>query len=256
MMKLIGGVVAIIAVAAVGYFLYQVDKQATEAIEENTSGISGVKTVPEDQSSLSATAIQTETIPAEIPDEIDDSQVENMLADVERIEARVKDDMARLSADELVREQSAKPEQALFNIVTQPEVIPAPPNMEGIIPSQWIELDATAMQTLERGSRFELPAVGKNAYQVVIADKKTLWNGDSSIKGKVYDEAGESFPLILSVGASTSYMSYSTPEGSFEAELREGKGAIYSVSEIDRITENGKYEDVIQDIRVMRKNAN
>lgn len=250
MIKIIGGLVGAMAIAVVAYFLYQTDKQASEAIQENASFS---RPVVESEPAQAVMETEKELLPTEIPENLDDAQVQDMLADVERMEVLVKADITTIAANEPMDEKPVKAEQALFNIVAQPETVPAPPNMEGIVASQWIELDATAMQTLQRGSRFEIPAVGKNVYQVVIADKKTLWNGDSSIKGKVYDETGESFPMILSVGTNTSYMTYSTPEGSFEAELKDGQGAIYSVSEIDRITENGKHEDVIQDIREMRK---
>jgi hypothetical protein len=253
MIKIIGGLASAVAIAAMAYFLYQTDKQASDAIQEDVSVTTGVNTIIENKPIQAVTDVEKNALPTEIPDNLDDVQVQAMLVDIERMEALVKEDIATIAASGSMDDKPVVAEQALFNIVAQPETIPAPPNMEGIVASQWIELDVAAMQTLQKGSRFEIPAVGKNAYQVVIADKKTLWNGDSSIKGKVYDETGESFPLILSVGTNTSYMSYSTPEGSFEAELKDGQGAIYSVSEIDRITENGKHEDVIQDIREMRK---
>jgi len=129
--------------------------------------------------------------------------------------------------------------------------------IDGLSPQAIISLGDNWLNNIQIGKEFLLPDVKndhkekeiESGYTAKITHKVPLWNGDYLIKALIYtDEAKtekQALPLIMSVGEQMAYMSYSTKEGSYEAELTNGLGEIYAVNDMDRVMENGKHDDVI-----------
>lgn len=134
--------------------------------------------------------------------------------------------------------------------------------IDWVSPQAVISLGDNWLDNIQIGKELVLPNVKndhkKSDYTAKITHKVPLWNGDHLIKALIYtDEAKtekQAFPFIMSVGEQVSYMSYSTKDGSYEAEITNGFGEIYAVNDMDRVMENGKHDDVIDEIRDIRRN--
>lgn len=105
---------------------------------------------------------------------------------------------------------------------------------EGVEPVQIIQIDTSALESMSEGDYFKFPTINNKQYEVIVSKKKTLWNGDLSIRGTLQGDDGDTFPVVLSSGTNTTFASFSTPEGSFELEAFGNVGGLYSVNDMDK----------------------
>lgn len=148
---------------------------------------------------------------------------------------------------------------------------------EWLAPKALVSLGKDWLDNVHIGGEFALPSLPNTSpntpntsemsaeidYVAQVTHKTELWNGDYLIKARVHkatlnDQAKtdkNALPLLIAMNTETgtAYMSYATHEGSYEAELQDGLGELYAVNDIDRATEQGKYDDVIHDIRDIRQ---
>lgn len=240
MIKIIIGLLTVIIIAGIAGHFWQQSQQDTDAVSQQ---IETKTAIPDSaQASVETTSVPTVHEAAHI-EEIDRK--------IKQIEAEVNEDKQSLKQfeDEQQAYRGQRAEiKALINMVAPISAVEQDGIAAKMAAKTWIALDLDQLAEAKQGDQFDLPPVDGQAYQAIITQKKTLWNGDQSLRAKIYSPNGEPYPLIMSANPQNGFLTYSTPQGTFEANLKDGVGAVYSVSDIDRATENGKHNDVI-DIR-------
>lgn len=245
MIKVIIGALVLIMIAGIAGHFWQPSSQEPSLISPSGQSNTQHKQV-----------VQTheKTFPnGEFPQIHDISEIESTDNKIKQIENIISQDehlTKQLAEQSLQQQKVSTSKRSLINVVA---AIPTDSESDAIAQKMeaktWVALDLSQLNDLNRGDQFDLPSIDGEDYQAVVTRNKTLWNGDKSLRAKIYTN-GEPYPFIMSANQQNGYLTFSTPNGTYEATLENGIGAVYSVSDIDKATENGVHPDVI-DIRNM-----
>lgn len=198
----------------------------------------------------------------------DQQAIRTLIAQLDRIHQQIDIDKQHWHNQTLSGNHSSHhTPQALFNIMsTEPEELTnyGKQYAEWLVPQALVSFGEDWLNKVHIGKQFALPTIQNTEtdYVAHVTHKTELWNGDYLIKAMVHkaklnDHAKteqNALPLLIAMNTETSsaYISYSTYDGSYEAELKNGFGELYAVNELDRATENGKYDDVIHEVHDIR----
>jgi len=92
--------------------------------------------------------------------------------------------------------------------------------------------EADLIGTLKEGDLVRLPAIQGEEYTATITETKNFDNGTSSITGS-YELNGDKHTVTLTQGIKTGFGTFSTPNGTYQISLFNGKGYIYSSDALD-----------------------
>lgn len=241
MIKIIIALLVVIMIAGIAGHFWQ---QSQQDSRDTTGQVAIIDPIVQDnaQSTVNLTTS---------PKLHDAAAIEAIDNQIKQIDAAIDQDKQLLKQFEDLHQSQQRQQTKSKELLTIVAPIPAIEKngiSEKMEAKAWISLDLNQLADARQGDQFALPPIEGQAYQAVITRKKTLWNGDQSLRAKVYSSSGEPFPFIMSANKHNGFLTYSTPQGTFEVNLKNGTGAVYSVNDIDRATENGKHNDVI-DIR-------
>jgi hypothetical protein len=88
-------------------------------------------------------------------------------------------------------------------------------------------------------------AIGIMESLPLASDKIIHKDGSTSITGNLIN-SNKKYSVVLTQGKNSSFGSLTTPEGTYEIEVLNGKGYVYSVNDIDKKRIDYTKEDVIQ----------
>ena len=104
--------------------------------------------------------------------------------------------------------------------------------LQGIDPIAAISMEKNSITHSKIGDTILLPSIEGSNYEMIVKDKSTSATGNVSIHGD-YMENGITYHSILTEGKGASFISMTTPTGTYEINLIQGKGYIYASSEIE-----------------------
>ncbi len=130
--------------------------------------------------------------------------------------------------------------ESSINIVSQEF-----PQKDGIEPLSAIEIKKDSISKVKIGDTITLPFVDDAKYRAKISDKIIHKDGSTSITGNLIN-SNKKYSVVLTQGKNSSFGSLTTPEGTYEIEVLNGKGYVYSVNDIDKKRIDYTKEDVIQ----------
>ncbi len=130
--------------------------------------------------------------------------------------------------------------ESSINIVSQDF-----PQKDGIEPLSAIEIKKDSISKVKIGDTITLPFVDDAKYRAKISDKIIHKDGSTSITGNLINR-DKKYSVVLTQGKNSSFGSLTTPEGTYEIEVLNGKGYVYSVNDIDKKRIDYSKEDVIQ----------
>jgi hypothetical protein len=104
---------------------------------------------------------------------------------------------------------------------------------EGIKPVAAIELPKNSISKLNIGDTILLPNMGNGEFEAKITNKKEHKNGSVTVTGNLVD-TGNQYSVVLTEGKNMSFGTVTTPNGSYEIEVKDGQGYVYSTDAIDR----------------------
>jgi len=104
--------------------------------------------------------------------------------------------------------------------------------LEGIEPLSAISIEKNIISNSKVGDIIVLPSIDGSYYEMIIKGKNKSAMGNVSIYGD-YMENGIAYHSILTEGKQSSYISMTTPEGTYEVNLINGKGYVYSSVDIE-----------------------
>jgi len=104
--------------------------------------------------------------------------------------------------------------------------------LKGIEPLSAISMEKGSIAQSKIGDTLVLPSIDGNSYEIIVKDKSLSATGNISIYGD-YMENGITYHSVLTEGKEASFISMTTPTGTYEINLLQGKGYIYSSAEIE-----------------------
>jgi len=114
---------------------------------------------------------------------------------------------------------------------------------DGIKPVAAVLIAPNKISSLNIGDTVELPLLGNSNYRVKITNKVVNPSGSVSVSGNL--EEDEKYSVVLTQSKTSAYASVTTPEGAYEIESIDGKGYVYSVSDIEKKRVDHSHSDVI-----------
>lgn len=106
------------------------------------------------------------------------------------------------------------------------------PSKKGIKPVVAINLPQNSIKGLKVGETISLPNMGDGQFDAKVANKTTNNNGSVTIAANIID-TGNQYSVVLTEGKNMTFGTVSTPNGSFEIEVKDGIGYIYDTDDID-----------------------
>ena len=106
------------------------------------------------------------------------------------------------------------------------------PSKNGIIPVTAIEMPKNSIAKLNIGDTVSLPYMGTGQFDAKITTKTTHKNGSITVTGNLVDSDSQ-YSVVLTEGNNMSFGTVTTPHGSYEIEVKNGQGYVYSTDSID-----------------------
>jgi len=241
MIKIIIALLVVIMIAGIAGHFWQQSQQDGNDVSNQAATIEQI--IPENSQ-----PIEELTNAPKLHDAASIEAIDNQIKQIDATIDQNKQLLKQFEDEQQTQNRARTESKELLNLVAPIPDIEKNGISEKMEAKAWIALDLDQLAEAKQGDQFALPSIEGQAYQTVITRKKTLWNGDQSLRAKVYSANGEPFPFIMSANQQNGFLTYSTPQGTYEVNLKNGIGAVYSVRDIDKATENGKHNDVI-DIR-------
>ena len=107
------------------------------------------------------------------------------------------------------------------------------PSKEGIKPVTAIEMSKNSVAKLNIGDTVSLPYMGTGQFDAKITSKTTHKNGSVTVSGNLVD-SNSGHSVVLTEGKNMTFGTVTTPNGSYEIEVKNGQGYVYSTDEIDK----------------------
>lgn len=107
------------------------------------------------------------------------------------------------------------------------------PSKEGIKPVTAIEMSKNSVAKLNIGDTVSLPYMGTGQFDAKITAKTTHKNGSVTVSGNLVD-SNSGHSVVLTEGKNMTFGTVTTPNGSYEIEVKNGQGYVYSTDEIDK----------------------
>lgn len=104
--------------------------------------------------------------------------------------------------------------------------------LEGIIPIAAISMEKNSIRSSRVGDTLVLPSIDGTSYEILIKNKSVSATGNISINGD-YIENGITYHSILTEGKKSTFISMTTPTGSFKINLVDGQGYVYNAFSIE-----------------------
>jgi len=99
-------------------------------------------------------------------------------------------------------------------------------------PIKAVSVDENSLVKINKGDVFELPLLGNSVYNVKVDQKVQNKNGSVTITGNLVEN--NNYSVIMTKGKERTFMTVSTPDGSYEVEIKNGEGYVYSVKDIEK----------------------
>ena len=133
--------------------------------------------------------------------------------------------------DSKVQNRQTSKSYSIFEEVDIDEVMSKVAPIENVQPIAALRMKKNMIKNINVGDTLVLPSVDGNAYALTITYKDVSPRGNVSIDGGFF-ENGIEYSAILTEGASSAFISMNTPEGTYEVELTNGIGYIYTNNDI------------------------
>ena len=104
--------------------------------------------------------------------------------------------------------------------------------LEGVEPIAAIAMEHHSISRAKIGDTLVLPSIDGNSYEMIIKDKSISATGNVSVHGD-YMENGISYHSIITEGKQSSFISMTTPTGTYEINLMNGQGYAYASADIE-----------------------
>jgi hypothetical protein len=120
---------------------------------------------------------------------------------------------------------------AIFEEIDIDSVLTSITPIEDVKPIAALGMKKNSIKKIEIGDTVVLPSIDGSDYALTITHKDISSRGNVSIDGS-FSENGITYSAILTEGTNAAFISMNTPEGTYEAELVNGIGYIYTSSDI------------------------
>ncbi len=120
--------------------------------------------------------------------------------------------------------QSPPCEEAVVEIALD-EIVSDKVSYSGIVPVSAWQIEESKIKKLKAGDTLVLP-LGGIEYPVYIA--KTSQMGRSRVITGIYEDEGSNYPVVITVGKQTTFVSFQTPNGGYQSTLIASEGYVYS----------------------------
>ena len=104
--------------------------------------------------------------------------------------------------------------------------------IKGVEPLLALRMKQHTLKEMVLGNTLVLPNINGVSYTLDITHKEVSSRGNTSIDGH-FTENGVKYTAVLTEGDKATFISMSTPEGTYEIELLNGIGYAYSVNDIE-----------------------
>ena len=148
-----------------------------------------------------------------------------------------------LKAKPIKSKQMTQNIKEIYTEIDQDDLEKEMPSRKGFSHRLAVNISNNSISKLNVGDVIQLPSVGQVDYQATIDKKIVHKNGSVSVTANL--NGNSNYSAVLTEGKNNSYATFSTPEGSFELETRNGKGYIYSVREMEDKLINPNKDDFI-----------
>jgi hypothetical protein len=108
-----------------------------------------------------------------------------------------------------------------------------------------IRMQKEKIKNIKVGESILLPTIDNNEYMIKVVDHHISERGNVSINGS-FQENGIIYHAILTEGKASAYITMNTPSGSYEVEVIDGLGFIYSSSDIEQEKIDYTQSDTLQ----------
>jgi len=108
-----------------------------------------------------------------------------------------------------------------------------------------IRMQKEKIKNIKVGESILLPVIDNNEYTIKVIHHHISERGNVSIDGS-FQENGITYHAILTEGKASAYITMNTPSGSYEVEVLDGLGFIYSSSDIEQEKIDYTQSDTLQ----------
>lgn len=119
--------------------------------------------------------------------------------------------------------------------------------MQNIEPVSAIRMEEPIIKNAKVGDILVLPSIDGVTYELTVTHRTVSKNGNVSIHG-TFEENGVNYHSMVTEGGNMTLISFSTPTGSYEAELKKGLGYVYASADIENENIDYSQSDVIEEI--------
>jgi hypothetical protein len=134
---------------------------------------------------------------------------------------------------EIKKESLAKKEHKIFEEIDIDELLSKREPIDGVKPIGALRIKKDSIKRLEVGERVLLPSIDGSEYMLKIKDKTTSSRGNVSIDGS-FSENGAEYSAVLTEGVNGAFISFNTPEGTYEVEIIDEIGYVYLGGDITK----------------------
>lgn len=147
-----------------------------------------------------------------------------------------------MAADEI--ELSTSHTHIFYETLSFDEAILTTKPRKNIQPIEAISLRDTDIESVKVHDKLTLPNIEGDDYTIIISAIIKNSDGSSSLTG-VFKDEGISYTTTMTKSTHSSYVTLSTPQGTYEIETRDGVGYIYKTSDIRKHLQKPNVNDVI-----------
>jgi len=139
---------------------------------------------------------------------------------------------------------STDEERVLYEILSLEEAKLTTKPRKNITPIEAISLSTSNTEELKVNDTLTLPNIEGVDYTIIISSVVKNSDDSHSLTGQFKDE-GISYTTTITKSTQSSYITLSTPQGTYEIETQDGVGYIYRTSDIRKHLQKPNVNDVI-----------
>ena len=132
---------------------------------------------------------------------------------------------------------------SIYKILSMEEAISVTKPRKNITPLTAIEMETQQLQKLKKNDTLKLPDIEGVDYEVTITSIQK--NASSVTSTGSFTDEGIRYSTTITQSNKESFITLSTPKGTYEIETRNGVGYIYRIQDIRQHLQKGNKNDVI-----------
>ncbi len=176
--------------------------------------------------------------PLEIEKKISDVDANDIVEPEEIIKSveKMQEEAARLQGQSEALDDATKEikrdSQVVANIFQEIDISDVTSVQKSDIqPVGALSVEQGSISQIKVGDKIELPLLGNSNYEAKITKKIKNPTGSVTVSGNLVED--DKYSVVITESKKGVYGSITTPDGDYEIEVQNGKGYIYSVSDIE-----------------------